>query len=424
MRCARLKHQDACRSSSRGWADLKRALMPCLLLGLLLVLTSSLLLTSGCTQAAEPGPPPFPAPLQNSKLPGSAIFDQPTVLDVHVQLGKTNYQALQKHPRTYTPATVVVNGRPYPEVGIKLKGAAGSFRMLDDRPAMTLGIDKYIKRQRLYGLRRIHLNNSVQDPTRLSEFMGSEMFRAAGVPTPRVAWAKVRLNDRDLGLYVVKEGFEKEFLQVFFGNPDGNLYEGGFVRDIDGNLSRESGKGPDNDADLNALREAVHEKDAAKRWEKIQKVLDVDHFLTYAALSVMLVDWDGYAMNRNNYRIYFRPQDGRAVFIPHGMDQLLQRSYMELDAGWSGSVAWAVFDAPEGMKRYEERCRQLFTNIFQLPYLTNRVAEVGKVLIQAEPDMTNHVDNFSYQLQSRYRVLRRDPIIKPYVSPTNTVPVK
>jgi len=346
-------------------------------------------------------------------LPGSEIFDVPTVLDFQVQLGETNLQALREHPREYTPTTVVVNGEVYREVGVKLKGAAGSFRHVDDRPAMTLHFSKWAKDQRLFGLRRLHLNNSVQDASRMNEYLGSELFRSAGVPTPRVAWATVRINERELGLYVLKEAFETEFLRIFFDSEKGNLYEGGFVRDIEQDMVRESGKGPDDGSDMRALCAAMREKDTTNRWERLCQVMDVDKFVTYAALSVMLADWDGYPLNRNNYRIYFRPRDGRAVFMPHGMDQLFQRSDMEMDASWGGTLAWSIFDTPRGFKLYEERCRQIFGNVFSLERMTNTIARLTEVLKKADPDIVNSASDLSYRVERRFRNLRRDQFLNP-----------
>ena len=346
-------------------------------------------------------------------VPGGEIFDQPTVLDFQIQLGRTNLDALREHAREYTAATVTVNGQTFTNVALKLKGAAGSFRPVDDRPAMTLHFSKWAQGRRLFGLRRLHLNNSVQDGSYLNEYIGSELFRAAGVPTPRVAWATVQLNDRPLGLYVLKEAFETEFLRIFFGSADGNLYDGGFVRDIDQDLERDSGSGPDDHADLKKLLAASQVQNPAERWERLQAALDVDAFATYAALSVMLVDWDGYPLNRNNYRVYFRPSDGRAVFMPHGMDQLFQRSYLELDAGWSGLMAWSLFDTPPGQKLYEARCREVFTNVFRLERITNLIARATAVLATVEPDITNRADSLTYQVESRFRVLRRDSLLKP-----------
>ena len=367
--------------------------------------------------------PDLPSPRPNP-TPGGEIFDQPTVVDFELRLDAKSRKALHQHSRDYAPVTVVVNGVEYTNVAVKLKGAAGSFRSLDDRPAMTLSFNKHVEGRRVFGLRRLHLNNSVQDPSYLSEYVGSALFREAGIPTPRVAWATVRLDDRPLGLYVLKEAFEKEFLRCHFEQTDGNLYDGGFVRDVDQPLERDGGFGPPDHADLEALADAARERDPARRWERLQGVLDVDRFTTYAALSVMLVDWDGYPLNRNNYRVYFNPADGRAVFFPHGMDQLLQRSYLELDQGWNGLVAWSVFSTDPGMALYEARCRQLFTNLVTFNRVSNLVERAAVALAPVQPDMAMRAASFTDQFTWRLRALRRDPLLQPPPPVTQTAGAK
>src|SRR5260370_9148043 len=94
-----------------------------------------------------------------------------------------------------------------------------------DRPALTLNFDKFNEGQRFHGLDKIHLNNSVQDPTWMTETICSELFRDAGVPAARTSYARVELNGRDLGLYLLQEGMEKTFLRGYFSNPGGNLYD-------------------------------------------------------------------------------------------------------------------------------------------------------------------------------------------------------
>jgi len=355
----------------------------------------------------------------------SEIFDKPTVLDFQIQLVETNLQALRDRPRDYTYASILVNGTTYREVGVKLKGAAGSFRPVDDRPALTLNFDKKLDGQRVFGLRRLHLNNSVQDDSRMNEYVASELFRTAGVATPRVAWATVRINDRKLGLYVLKEAFETEFLKAGFGSAKGNLYEGGFVRDIGRDMVKESGNGPDDHSDVLALQAATLEKDATNRWTKLQKLMDVGLFANYAALSVMLADWDGYALNRNNYRLYFRPGDGRAVMMPHGMDQLFQRPEMEMDSYWNGSLAWSLFDTPQGRTLYEERCQQVFTNVFKLERITNLIAQATEVLKTVDPVIVPRARDLTDRIERRHRNLRRDPMLKPPPeAATNSVPAR
>ena len=383
------------------------------------------------TPAATAAPPVIAYSPRPALLPGGEIFDQPTVLQFQLKLAPTNLTALREHPRDYTPATVIVNGQTFTNVGVKLKGSAGSFRNVDDHPAYTLHFSKWAPTRRLFGLRRLHLNNSVQDHSYLNEYIGGELHRSAGVPAARSAWATVEVNNRRFGLYVLKEAFEKEFLRCFFPRTDGNLYDGGFVSDINQNLNRELGTGRDDHADLKALYAVTQEKSRTRRWELFQEQLDVDRFVTYAALSVMLADWDGYLLNRNNYRVYFRPEDHRAVFMPHGMDQLFQRTSMEMDASWNGVLAWALFDIPQAQALYEERCRTIYTNIFRFERITNLMARACAAIKPYQPDIEQRAGDLEDRIRSRFRYLRRDDLLRappppvtnlvtgPLVIPTN-----
>lgn len=374
-----------------------------LICGLVAVAMGWFVVSPAATAAGAPRP---------ALVPGGDIFDHPTVLEFHLQLAATNLQALREHAREYTSATVIVNGQSFTNVGVKLKGAAGSFRPVDDQPALTLHFSRWVEGRRVFGLRRLHLNNSVQDSSFMNEYLGSELYRAAGVPTPRVAWAIVHLNGRKLGLYVLKEAFEKEFLRTFFGSADGTLYEGGFVRDIDQALDLEVGSGRGEREDLKALLAAAREPDLTNRWEQLRRLVDVDRFARYAALAVMLCDWDGYPINRNNYRVYFRPSDGRAVFLPHGMDQLFQRTSMELDQGWSGLMAWSLFDTPQGQELYQASCRDVFARVFRLENITNTIARIADTLRPVLPDADQRAWQLREQVAWRYRYLRRQPELK------------
>ena len=59
-----------------------------------------------------------------------------------------------------------------------------------------------------------------------------------------------RLNGRDLGFYVLKEGFDHYFLRRYFDDASGNLYDGGFLKDLDGELKKQMGAGPEDRSDL------------------------------------------------------------------------------------------------------------------------------------------------------------------------------
>ncbi|MBL9087765.1 MAG: CotH kinase family protein [Planctomycetia bacterium] len=285
--------------------------------------------------ADAPAAPAVPAPPDEV----AAYFTSPKgpVPTLRLTISAADCATLDAAPKTWVRATLREGERVvYEDVGVHLKGSAGSFRPLSDKPGLTVRMDKFVKSQRFHGLAKFHLNNGVQDPTYLNEFVAAEVFQAAGIPAPRAMHARVHLNGRDLGAYVLKEGYDKRFLRDRFPSPDGNLYDGGFCTDIDTDLEKDEGKDPDDRADLAALLAACQETDPVKARAGIAAHLDVDAFLRFMALERMLGHWDGYCMNRNNYRI-FVPASGRAVFLPHGADQLL------------GDVKAPILDEPIGI---------------------------------------------------------------------------
>lgn len=358
--------------------------------------------------------PALSASARAKPLPGALLFVEPTVVAFRLEFDTETHESLRREPRKYAPATATIDGRLYTNVAVHLKGAAGSFRHVDDRPALTVSFSKFVEKRRWMGLRKIHLNNSVQDYTFMNEYLASELFRAAGVPTPRVAFATVEINDRKLGLYVLKEGFTEDFLECFFARKDGNLYDGGFLRDVDQALELEEGSGVKDHSDLDALDAAARESSKARRWERFQQVLDVERFARYLAISVMLADWDGYALNRNNYRIYFDPGTGKAVFLPHGMDQMFQRSDMEWKPWFQGVVAQSFMEVPEGRRLYEERFRELFQEHFQLPRFTNTIARLAETLRPYEKNIDGRAAHLRRQIADRIRNLVEEvPQLRP-----------
>jgi spore coat protein H len=58
----------------------------------------------------------------------------------------------------------------------------GSFRPLHEKPSLSLKFDEYVEDQKFFGLSKIMLNNSSQDPTYLAELVSMSLFRDAACP--------------------------------------------------------------------------------------------------------------------------------------------------------------------------------------------------------------------------------------------------
>jgi len=295
--------------------------------------------------------------------PTGDLFSAPAVRLISLRIQPRQWQDLEENHRRYVEAAVSEGGRTSFPVGLRLKGSAGSFRSLDDKPSFTLAFDRFNSGTSFHGLRKIHLNNSVEDPSYLNEMIGSELFRMAGLPAPGVTHARVELNGRSLGLYVLKEGFTEDLARRYFVRDDGTWSEDDPV--IEDNGSGQSSP-PESTAGIAPIPGC---RDLENRF-------DLDRFISFMALEIMVGHRDGYCLARNNFRTYLDPVSGRKSFLPHGMDQLFGNPDLPWNPNFSGNVARAVMATSEGQERYRTRFRELSNGLLIMPRLTYRVDQI------------------------------------------------
>ena len=271
-----------------------------------------------------------------------SYFALDRVLDISIEIDNDDWDTLRHQTRTFADllaeieeyglsqpfesiytwfsATVTVDGESHPSVGIRKKGFLGS--QSDTKPALKLRFDKYVDDQSLGGvMKRMTLNNSVQDPSTINTCLAFRVFTAAGNPAPRCNFATVSVNGKNLGLYVHVEEMKTPYLLRHFDSADGNLYEGtisDFTPTYRGTIEKKTNEDADDWSDINAVVEALQDESDAGL-EALGEIVDLDRFLTFWATEVLIGHWDGYAGNRNNYWFYREP-DGRFVFMPWGPD--------------------------------------------------------------------------------------------------------
>jgi spore coat protein H len=344
--------------------------------------------------------------------PAKAFFARQPIVRVRIDLPTDQREKLRQSGREYATAALRIDDKAFAAVGVKLKGAAGSYREIDDRPGFTVHLGKAGGDERFHGLQKFHLNNGAQDDTRLHEWLGNGVFAAAGLPAPRVAHAHVWLDGQDLGLYAFREAFDGEFLDTRFGGKDGNLYDGGFCQDVDQPLQKDAGKGVDDRADLERLCRACQGVDP-RREAALQTLVDVERYVDFLALEAMLGHWDGYSRNMNNYRLWL-PRSGPAVFLPHGMDQLFGDSDASVLDHPPAIVASAVLQIPAWRKRYRERLKALLP-LFAPDKLVPPIKQLGDKLARelrtTDPDGARAheeaVRGLADRVTARYRVLEQ-----------------
>jgi hypothetical protein len=325
--------------------------------------------------------------------PSDVLFPRDRLLDVRITMDAADWNALRNQQPgppeltcsggtgvdayTYFPATITIDGVTTEQVGVRKKGNLGSLSTT--RPGLKVKAAEYVAGQRLAGQKQLTLNNNKQDDTLISQCLGYGLFRAAGLPAPRCAFAHVTLNGQDLGVYSNIETIRDQFLTRSFGDDSGRLYESGgdFAAGATGGFQPKDVDAPDC-SDLDALAAALTAPDGQLA-ARVGGVLDLPAFLRYWAMEVVTGHWDGYANNRNNYFVYHDPGRDRLRFIPWGTDALFsarQRTTRPQSVYACGALTWRLYAAPPTRAMYLAALRAVLDDVWDANTI---VAEVDRL---------------------------------------------
>ena len=276
--------------------------------------------------AAGGGPPPDP----------SWLFDPGMVHEINLTLPQATIDALNADPEgEYHDATFTLTkegGQTYGPlaVGVRLKGGSFGFRSLDAKAAFKIKFNFSVAGQRFQGLKKLTLNNMVQDDSMVHETLAYAAFRAVGVPAPRTGFAYLRVNGADYGVYLDVEQLDDVALHARFATTQ-HLYEGNYTNDVlpgaASSFEVDEGSATDR-ADLEALIGAVN---ATGPWsEQVGALADLDEMTRMWAVERYVGHWDSYSgwddsayghlYSPNNYFLH-SDATGRFSMLPWGADQ-------------------------------------------------------------------------------------------------------
>lgn len=272
-------------------------------------------------------------------LPASAaadeaevLFDPADVAEIDFTLPPESLQKLEEEPETeeyqHAGISVKVAGQTISlgDVGFRLKGGHGSFRDLDGKAAFKVKFKEF-DGPKLLGLKKLTLNNMVQDPSMVHETLVYELFRDMGVPAPRTGYAFVRINGEPYGVYLNVETYDDVMLPRLFPSTQ-HLFEadaaGTDVRTGEADTF-EVDEGSETDlSDLEALIAAAN--DTVGDWsDGMGAVADLTEMTRMWAVERYAAHWDGYAGTAAPFRPnnYYLHSDEAGVFamLPWGTDQ-------------------------------------------------------------------------------------------------------
>lgn len=293
--------------------------------------------------------------------------------------GSTNYWG-DEGP--YLPATLAgkINGVAFGplDVGVHLKGAWGSWRNIYGKAGFKIKIDYTNKNQSLFGVKKLTLNNMVQDPSSLHETMAYRLFRSVGVATARTGYANVTVNGQNYGLRLNLETVSTTMLKRWDITPS-HIYKGGvplfpdFWPGQESNFVVDQGSLTDK-SDLTALLAVVGRGNGPNWFRDMSAIADLEQMTLDWAAEKFTGHWDGYVNNHNNFYLVKR-QDGKFIMLPWGMDQT-----------WNGGLDYWSGSALLSQCLNDTQCLKLYKNAIatvahsaqdlDLPNMSREVAAV------------------------------------------------
>jgi hypothetical protein len=281
----------------------------------------------------------------------SWMFDNDRVVEIDFgDVLPEEIETLEAEPDEYVSASFelaidgVTQGAEIDEVGLRLKGGAGSFRAIGEKPGFKVKFDEYIDDERYFALERLTLNNMVQDASMLHEALTYELIQEMGLKGPRTGYALVRLNGEVLGVYANIESMDEHWLPEHFASTQ-HLYEADAPgTDVTPGDVFEVDEGDEEDqSDLEALVAAANDEDGD--WsDGMSAVADLNQMTREWAVERYVSHWDGYAGEADDFRPnnYYLHSDDAGIFtmLPWGTDQT-----------WGSGVidTWIEFDEDAGV---------------------------------------------------------------------------
>ena len=231
------------------------------------------------------------------------------------------------------PATLTVDGKTYPGVGIHFRGMS-SYMMVraGHKRSLNVSLDFTEKKQRLNGYKTLNLLNSSGDGSFLSAVLYSHIARKY-IPAPNVNLVRVVINGENWGVYVSQQQFNKDFIQENFrtgkgarwkvrGSPNGQGgldYAGNGIAEYKRRYEMKEGTDEDWQA-LVKLCKTLSETPPDQLESALAPMLDLESTLWFLALDCALINSDGYWIRASDYSLY-RDKEGKFHLIPADMNE-------------------------------------------------------------------------------------------------------
>src|SRR4051794_522784 len=374
-----------------------------------------------------------------ARTPANELFRTTNIADVHLEFTKADYAALA--PRsggwfgsggssqswlqgpegkrngyaasrgvqfTYVHGTVTVDGHTLTNVGLRYKGNGTYFEgVAKGKISLKLDFAEYAKGQTLGTLKKLNLHSNITDASSMNEVLAFQLFREAGVPAPRTAYARVYVTvpgqrqHAYAGLFSIVENPDEQFAaarglpasgaifkpvaaQLFADlGPDWKRYNQTYdpkTTLTDGQKQRV----------IDFARLVSGATDAQFR-ARVTEFLDLEETARYLAVVVFLSDLDGLLGPGQNYYLYLDPRTQKFSFIAWDQDHSFghffrgtqaAREQLSIHRPWIESSRFLdrLFQVDAFKKLYLARLTEFSATLFKPERFQRQVDDLAAVI--------------------------------------------
>lgn len=318
----------------------------------------------------------------------------------------------------YVHADLEFEGKQIKDVGVRYKGngtfmeARGSLKR-----SLKIDLNEYVKGRKLAGAAKLNLHNNVTDASWMNEPLAYRLFRDAGVPAPRTAYARVyvtvpgKYDQQYFGLYSLVEEIDKRFASEVLKSDKGAVFKP-VTQDLFGDLGEDwkaYNQSYDPKTELSAAEKnrvmefskVVTSSSDAEFSSKLGDYVDLEKFARFMAVNVALANFDSILDMGQNFYVYLDDKTRRFQFLPWDLDHSFgqfgmrgsreQRENLSINRPWSGPNRFLerVFKVEAFKKLYLARLGEFSKTIFQPARLNQQVDDTAVAIRPAVKQESN-----------------------------------
>ncbi len=284
-----------------------------------------------------------------------ALFTPGKMASIELEMPEETWQDIttKASDKKYYECALTINGERFDHVAIRTKGASSldDVKMMkSNRFSFTVKLNKYVKGQKYHGMTKLLLNNNIWDATQMKDAIVYDMCHFIGLPAPLTNYARITLNGKFFGYYLLVEPVDKHFCMRNYPDevsslckPYHNLaYTGEEMKNYAeiSNYAKVNG-------DVASMQRVVAALRSVDEGKDIDAHVDVESVMKYMALQTMVVNFDCMT-GHNTQNYYLHEAGGKISLIPWDYN-LAWGGYPDEDGDFGDG---APFDVPPGSDQF------------------------------------------------------------------------